>query len=423
MTTMALSFMLMMILETVLAQWDPPYLAHNGSLTISMKDVYLDPSTSTLHILWCGSRPSTINYWQVDKHYKVQPYEISAEEYGASVFFTGRIVGKGDGESLYMLLMGKRAIEGVDYYDLWFTEYLKTPKRWSDPIRVPRDNMDDTCDRYSDSLLVIRETGRVFIFYHVECASSAARTAYVTRQTGGSFSKERFITSTSETSQYRPSVTAVYTMKRVMGSDRPVVHLFWADRGTSSRPVRYRSSEDNGASWSKPTTISDDDLYAGFFSLAVTANSQVGNDIVGTYATMRPKPLRLFFSKDQGAHFDVRVGTTYPQGVLSWEYRTNSMCICGAKSAPTLFMLSQEKNDYAEFSIWNLNDMSVQRPGGPFGEHRMGGAMLVCQDSGNGKIAVTAVGAVAYGEREVHILISRYRYPEGSGVCSRRSFF
>ena len=386
---------------SVLATWNVPVDLYASGSVFFAKELYTDPSTGIHHILFGTSFGSIYNYWQVNPDDSVK---LKHQFHDSSMvgFFAGRVIGQGDGKNLYVQFMGLRQCGSQNCFDQWFGESTDGGATWSALIRVPRANMADTCHRFGDAIVITPE-GRIFIYYHLECAPDNAKLYYVTRPPGSKvFAAEKLLYANAAFNQIRPSVTAEVTLQ----ASKPMLHVVWGDYDSSLRPVMYSSSVDNGNTWSTAKKVSNGtDFYSGFMMLTSAANlKSAPSTILGTYAVSPPHKLKMFYSKDNGNKFDLIEATNLHQDLYTWDFRTNAMCICGTK--PILYALTQTHDDLIEYAVWDLATMKVERPDDPFEDiMRAFGIRLSCYPKDN-KIIVTAIVPVVLDDKQAHLYIA-----------------
>eukprot|EP00830_Metopus_es_P012820 TRINITY_DN2964_c0_g1_i1.p1 TRINITY_DN2964_c0_g1~~TRINITY_DN2964_c0_g1_i1.p1 ORF type:complete len:433 (-),score=60.17 TRINITY_DN2964_c0_g1_i1:53-1351(-) len=396
------SALILLLASIAYAKWTVPEDLLQSNKQNFIKSMYTDPTTGITHLMFCRTYAENITYWQIDRNNHVVFKDHLSDPTMAGIY-SAKIIGAGDGKLLYVLFMGTRNCKGL-YYDQWFTESKDGGRTWSKMVKVPKDDMDDHCDRYGDSLLIIHETGRAYISYHCDCPNENPRLKYSQRPPGSSlFTKEVDIYYNQSNNHIRPSITMEYTFK----NGKPIVHFFWVNYNSKERMVMHMMTDDNGLTFSEAKAISGTDSYRGFLSLNTESNRKVSSALVGTYAIFGPSPIRLFSSLNHGESFKAINGSITDQTEYSWDYRTNGMAMCGLASSPKLVMLTQTEYKTFEYSIWNVNTMSVQRFEHPFTEIRRGyGVKLSCYLNA-GKITVTAVVSVQGEDQQYHLLISQ----------------
>lgn len=389
------------LLLGALATWTKPADIYSSGSLFFAKELYTDPSTGIHHILHGSSFATVINYWQVNADDTVK-LKLQFHDASLAGFFAGRIFGLGDGKNLYVQFMGLRRVGSNNVFDQWFGESTDGGATWSALVRVPRDNMADSCHRFGDAAVATSE-GRLFIYYHVECPPDFAKMYYVTRPPGSKvFTSEKLLYEDSAFNQIRPSVTAEVTLK----NGKPLLHVIWGNYDSTLRPVMYTQSGDNGVTWTTPKQISNaGDFYSGFMMLTSTSNAKAaGSTVAGTYAVSPPHKLRMFYSNNNGEKFDVIEATHLHQDLYTWDFRTNAMCICGPK--PTLYVLTQTHDDLIEYAVWDLATMKVERPEDPFEDIIRGyGVRLSCSIVNN-KPIVTALVPVYLEDKMEHLYIA-----------------
>jgi len=394
--------------------WTNPVDLFASENSIFINDVYLDSSTKIMHILWNSAGSHSMSYWQIDNSQKLISKSRLTND-NITLVITGKITGANNGNNLYISIMARRFCDqdlSSECHDQYFTESTDNGLTWNPLIQVPRENLDDKCERLGDNLLFVRETGRLFIFYHKICEVSDENDYlfFVTRPAGiRYFNNEKRLFDAMKT--IRPSIISTYIFK----NNKPAVYIFWGDLANSpQRHILFSQTSDNGQTWSNPQKLGDQiispKLFAGFNSLNVYANKLVSNTIVGLYAITPPEELHLFYMTEFEKDFTIiKDATLNPQDTLIWDYKTSSMAICGTQKIPAIFILAQTDEDLLEYSIRDLKNMkNVVRGNEPFEENtRIFGAKIMCQFIEDQRVLLTVIAILQGDDGKMHMVATQ----------------
>eukprot|EP00831_Metopus_contortus_P002210 TRINITY_DN10812_c0_g2_i1.p1 TRINITY_DN10812_c0_g2~~TRINITY_DN10812_c0_g2_i1.p1 ORF type:complete len:211 (-),score=38.66 TRINITY_DN10812_c0_g2_i1:103-735(-) len=103
---------------------------------------------------------------------------------GLSHGFTSDITGASDGSHIYIVANVKRSSDS-EYYDIFFTESSDGGVIFTNPIQVPRQDLNDKINRYYGNIQYSRMAGHLWIFYFVSSSlTSKGNLAFVTRKRG-----------------------------------------------------------------------------------------------------------------------------------------------------------------------------------------------------------------------------------------------
>ncbi len=151
--------------------WTVPVMLEQR--TVMAYDMYFDESTGFQHVLatYMDFLTQSVIYYQIDTQNKVAHSLVLNDKH--VLFYTGlKITGRGNGQTLYAVLEGKYQHENVSDFDQLFTESNDNGQTWSPLSPVPRKYMNDGCQRCGESILTLGNTGRLFIFYRVDCPNA-----------------------------------------------------------------------------------------------------------------------------------------------------------------------------------------------------------------------------------------------------------
>ena len=172
--------------------WNTPTMLESRG--VGLNDFYVDPFTGTHHLIvtfYYDKPVSNVYYYQLDESNKVV-YSSVWNDTNVLRYYGLRIIGSGNGKNLYAVLEGTYKHGHFTDQDELFTESADGGRTWSPMIPVPRKDMNDGCQRTGQCIIQVAETGRLFIFYHVDCRIRSPVLSYVTRPPGSQvFTQEK----------------------------------------------------------------------------------------------------------------------------------------------------------------------------------------------------------------------------------------
>eukprot|EP01022_Parablepharisma_sp_SALTPOND_P014153 TRINITY_DN1904_c0_g1_i3.p1 TRINITY_DN1904_c0_g1~~TRINITY_DN1904_c0_g1_i3.p1 ORF type:complete len:410 (-),score=12.66 TRINITY_DN1904_c0_g1_i3:21-1250(-) len=275
-------------------EWTPPIKLESTSFSL-VSNLYLDSDQATAVI----TRGNLANESTLEFGVRAIPNSHSPKHF--VLLESKRASGKtkGDGKRLFVAEFAPR-VKAEDpcnmeqpsgCFDVFFRESVDSGQTWSDPIRIPRPDMNDAAIRLFPTIVYIKETGRLYLFYRYSLADESNKAiGYVTRPAGSTvFSQERLI---FQGRQIMLGIGAGYTFH----NGRTTLHLAWREALTA---LMYTSSSD-GITWKAPTkeaTMSIEMEYLAFTPVLTQHDhlflSYIGEDWMGY----------LLHSKDQGENW------------------------------------------------------------------------------------------------------------------------
>lgn len=388
-----------------LASWsDPLTLVRTDGSLATAYDIYTDPSTGLRHAIFVSGDFSVLHYWQIDNENKV----LLKIDFGDPKMFAvgfSRIVGAGDGKSLYVVIGAFRKGE-KQLRDKWYTESQDGGKTWTPLIRVPREDMNDDFERDDARIILIQNSKRVFIFYtRYKGLALFGSISMVTKPHGSSvFSKEQDIYRGGITRS--PELSSEYTLE----NGQPVLHVFLSVYSPETSFV-YLNSTNNGIDWSFPIQINNTQGLDHVPMLETVSDSKITQIVAGLFKT-RSKALKLFFKKGNG-DFKVIPGSNRQ---VQWVGHFNDyadMAICGEDKNRMLFLLFDEATDDGgfNFAVWDLDKMTYKVEKVPYElNYVTSGVRLSCYMNQDKKIILSALHGIVK-DNNGYVLLSTGIYP------------
>ncbi len=339
--------------------WTQPINIGNGEPFVAPKSLYADPVSGILHLLVKHNHDDIMDYWQLSPEGKrLQKFVFS--DPAMTDFEYGSIIGSE--QNLYCTLVG-----GPDFASarvIAFAESSDYGKTWTKLVFLSGSN--DDCDRTGAALLRVKETGRLYVFYHRLCGKDNETVAYVTRSPDSHvFAGEKTILSVGTSFPYMPNIAATYTYS----NKRATLHLFFGEGPQLNESLWYTSSVDNGLRWSAATRPGKVGAPFGIFPIAAVAGSQLPEFVAAAYRDSTEFQYRICYSGDQGKTFSVlnvqRVGRMHSFPAT----RSHSAMMCGTPKTPLLFWLSENQDENTMlYGYWNLRTMTGGWQSHPFHE-------------------------------------------------------
>jgi len=380
-----------------LAKWSDPVELYTDERAIELHTLYTDPLTGISHIWWSIYWESpTVYYAQVSSEGQTL-FQTQIDVPNMVLFDGGKMVGLGNGKDLYVMLLGGRRCRGGLFPSLCteplFSESKDGGRTWSPFAPIQRPDMSDKCDRDSYSLVVMPNTGRIFIFYSLTCDAAAKdlkgprRMCYVTRPSqSNTFEKERIIYEFDER-ETSTGPLADYTFSNGL----PIIHLFW-QRKMVGQQMMYANSKNLGLTWSAPVELGEHGEKMLLHDMASISGPYPF--VAGTYSDF-DMPTKMWYSKDHGRTLDIKEisearGTKY----MSDYSKDTAMAVCGTKESPTLLVLSQSNDLCLTYSSWDIKTMEATVGEAPFGSFTSQDGVGVSCYNANGNMVVTAAVSV-----------------------------
>ncbi len=376
----ALLLLLLVAFQASLCEWsDPVKLVEMKGTAPWAASVYRDPSTSLNHAIVCVG--TQYRYLAVKDDGSVvhdHVFPSDSDAYAARAV----IKGAGNGKNLFVAFrytIDRRVMRTVNV-----TESKDGGESWTVPVSALSMN---GAKEFLD-MLYISETGRVFIFF-TELFTSTHELRMVSRPANSRvFSGETVIVSSGLGADARVAYTPV--------GARQYIYITYVTPWTSQ--LMYTRSTTNGADWSVPKEIANED---GVWHIRhVIAGAKLDSNVYIVYAAKRG-PQKLLVSSDHGASFNKPVPFTIKSSNF---WSTDGVAVCAAEGGlHKLVALSRVDGNAAEYAIWDMKKMAATRKQHPFksfwGIYTTG---VECAVDGGKKQMVTAGFATATNDRKVY---------------------
>eukprot|EP01022_Parablepharisma_sp_SALTPOND_P034413 TRINITY_DN91699_c0_g1_i1.p1 TRINITY_DN91699_c0_g1~~TRINITY_DN91699_c0_g1_i1.p1 ORF type:complete len:468 (+),score=-15.64 TRINITY_DN91699_c0_g1_i1:156-1406(+) len=362
--------LLLIFIGVGFSSWSPLATLSSSTTRVDAIDLYTDPKSGLSHFIFCRGINNQLTYIQFDYFLNVVLEKNITTPVVMQFAFSSKILGKGDGKSLLLCVNGAALHSSADIY---CSESTDSGTTWGKFWTIPRDSQDKLSRSYP-SILYIPETGRFFIFYYLR----ENKLAFVTRAAGSSvFTNERVIYNDPQFTQLTENLASSYSyVDRLM-----IVHLFWINVDSAKqRYTYYMNTSNNGVTWSGPIQLNDE-TPEKTESLGAVGVPSVSDKVVLTYKkTGYDSPLKMQYYTAKIKNWSEPLAfTESEQDIYQWEYKTNSMAICGNTAHPYLIALSQTEHTFMEFSVWDLKRMNAERYSHPFStDYWIYGAYLGC---------------------------------------------
>ncbi len=335
------------------AKWSPLLRINSSTAANPMRirDVYVDHETRLYHMLAFDSQPFPgVQYWRVSS---ADGKVLSQTTFNATLYknpASASLVGDGKGH-LYIFISGYVTIKMSLSKSIYFSESADDGKTWTPLTALPRS---DACsDLIGLSAKVIKETGRLVLFYQSYCFEPRKNDIKFMARAPGStvFSPER---SVHNVSMFPYDIVQVEYSLDAKG--HVTLHLFWS---ANNRGMYYTRSENNGVVWTSPFLIPETKLnIAGCSPFALAYDPTVSPAILGAY-TMDNQ--RLLYTLDAGRSFNGTVDRNISRQIKSCSYPQRALTICG-KAAYRLEMVEDDELAYTRYDLATMKGKELEEP-------------------------------------------------------------
>jgi len=251
-----------------------------------------------------------------------------------------KITGTDDGKHLFIVTTAWELSEEGMRAEVYFSESNDNGISWSKPVKIQRENMDDIYERETQSLVYVKETGRIYIFYlYHKIRESLTFIGIVTRPAGSTiFSTEKLYFTNIDYLIY--AVKCAYTLE----NSRTRLHLIMHVSKDGENLIQYSSSDD-GFSWTEPKKILN--FYAAnsvFVDVHPNPISKIIHMIYpNTYSTST-----MISSYDNG-------NTWKPENIIE-----NRLIYYSAYCAPKIFFVTKDKKSPYDFMLFSYDDQTKE---------------------------------------------------------------
>ncbi len=335
------------------AKWSPLTRIHTSTTINPMyiRDEYVDHGTNLHHMLALYPRSyAAVQYWKVSG---ADGKILSQTALNATLYkdpASASLVGDGKGH-LYIFISAFTKIDIMATKAIFFSESADDGKTWTPLTMMPKPSVDYSLVGLSAK--VIKETGRLFLFYHAYCLESGKDDIRFATRAPGSivFSQERTI---HNVSMFPYDIVRVEYSLDAKG--HVTLHLFWSNY---NREMYYTRSEDNGVVWTSPFLIPEtkENLF-GCFPFALAYDPTVSPAILGAYTRNNQ---RLFYTLDAGRSFNGTVGRDINSQTTACYYPQRALTICG-KAAYRLEMVEKGELTYTRYNLTTMKGEELARP-------------------------------------------------------------
>ncbi len=243
-------------------------------------------------------------------------------------------------------------------FTISFSESLDGGNSWSK--LVPLHDMEEECGRFPTGARVIKETGRLYLFYsHYNFTSDKHSIRFMTRSPGSAkFSVERTVQNCVQASTINHIVKLEYSH---IGKGRIALHVFWTEQSQTSASMYYIKSEDGGSSWTGPAAITGNKAIGSIpFDLAY--DEQVTPTILGVYMD---GTLNAFYTNDSGRTFGSISGRSVLEKMLPSSYPQKSVAVCGTRDHPMAYrleMVNDHELTYTAYDLVTMRSSVLKKP-------------------------------------------------------------
>ena len=228
--------------------------------------------------------------------------------------------GSKDGKNLIFTYHGTRSKNGVrcNYYDptgcndIFYTESINGGESWTNPILLPKLNMNDPVQRYFPSVIYEKDTGRVYIAYFT--LDNASISISIREPNKSTFEYPLAIPFSVHKNLQKLKIVVT----RDKQSSKRYLHIFYSKESS----LYYIRSNDGGKTWNPTIELLKNVKFNK--RLEIIANIEAAESTIYIQYFKSPD-IRLIFSKDNGFTWE----SSFKSG--SDNFGLNSLGICGNK--------------------------------------------------------------------------------------------
>jgi len=246
-------------------------------------------------------------------------------------------------------------------FDVYFAVSQDDGETWGKVIQVPRKNLTDWAGRERPSVLYIKETGRVLIFYrHYQSFEKKYYIGFVTKPSGSTiFSNEVLIEETKNVEIFN---TPVYTYS----NNKATIHLIYAVEVEDYKTEFRYTSSINGINWEKPQLLyTSFSVYFKFYVIFSehTIDYKAIHAVFSKWGSTENNMISIMSSYDEGKTWTEPIEFTNTVNLVS-------AAICGTEDSPIIFMVAMMFYPKQEYSFWmyNVNKEEFTEIEMPFGD-------------------------------------------------------
>ncbi len=255
---------------TALAKWGPLIKLDQSSYLYT---VYADPAT----------RYTYFQYVRLPKSYNttcdfgirrlkaggmLEPFQVLLQDAGErckeNMVFPRDFIGNAEGTRLFSAMQVLRNVDSkIVGNEIALQESADQGKTWSSPVYIKRKDTKEIELRYYPRFLLVKETGRLYMFYILaKLVNKQTKTyiACITREkNSASFSNERVLLDLEgpDISVIIPQMNAEYSYDV---NKNFLLHLMWTGRDNK---IYYAKSKDDGLTWSSSRALAQIPPYKG----------------------------------------------------------------------------------------------------------------------------------------------------------------
>jgi len=245
------------------AKWeDVGQLCKDTSNCFSLNS-YIDKATDIMHVLLFKDSFYGVQRIFPDKTFSEFIPIMKCINFGVDI---GKITGSDDGKHIYAVFSSGRYNEANNFcsssgtagcHEVYFSESSSNGLTWSPSVKIERNDMRDMTLRDSISLIHIKKTNRLFIFFEYDNVKDRiGAVGFTTRPSESSyFTPEKLIFSAYKSKIY--AVHAGYSYDKIQGTT--LLHVSWSQTDVEKydypHQIYYASSNNDGISWSAPLNL------------------------------------------------------------------------------------------------------------------------------------------------------------------------
>jgi len=350
-----------LIFATCFSKWEEPIKVNNDEFnSIKPINLYYDHSTGIGYLTMLSYEKNDKQSLALRKIYprnsRLSPFSVKDKNFGGFEVDGGNeniIHASAENGKDHIAVWSKERDDGPcdsdntkGCVDVFYAESKDEGETWGTPRQIPRENLTDFAVRDRPSVLYIKESGRIFIFYRYYDNQGNTRTiGCVTKPSGSSIFSNEVLIAEAENAVYIN--TPVYSFS----NNKATLHLVYLVEVEKSRIDFLYISSINGVTWEKPKK-----LYSSFSEYFkaywLFSDHSIDNKAIHAIFSIWGRPdnnmIATMNSYDEGKTWTEPAEFTNAVNI-------NSAAICGTADNPILILSASIYYPRQEYSFWVFN--------------------------------------------------------------------
>jgi len=267
------------------------------------------------------------------------------------------------GKSVFLALNVRRAAGLKDYLDVYFVESSDEGATWSEPVPMPRENLQDPVNRFPPSIMTNEANTRVCVaYFRAPFADELGDIAMSCRPPDSKIFSPEITVAKNQLLLSRVRVGATAHNRRV------TMHMVYIAKVEGLTKLYYAASEDNGLHWSAKSLgdLPNIDEYREP-SIATAKSDFKDENMLLVYAFAGNGDAAVFMSTDKG--------TTWQRSTMSGseKYTVSNVVLCKYKLgvwasfySRSTEIVDRRVDNEGRFNFWRVDTSSVRELDNPF---------------------------------------------------------